>query len=111
MGDPQETPPTSATNLPVPVEKQGAKYYDRNEKNAHVGRLLWFRVRVQGMPTVEAWRQLHPETTAADRSIQNMGSRFLKWYEETYPATFHEIAVAYNLTPDRMGELIDAAFT
>lgn len=108
--DTPSAPPPSPQKLPVPIEKQGRKYYERNKLNAHIGRLLWFRVRVQGMSTHDAWMDLHPDTKAARRSVQVMASRFLKWYDENYPATFHEIAQAYNLNPDRMGEILDECF-
>ena len=63
------------------------------------------------MSSSEAWDEVFPGSAAAKRTKQTMASRFLKWYEATYPATFHEIAAAYDLTPDRMGELIDTAFS
>ena len=67
------------------------------------GRLLWFRVKVQGMSSKDAWDEVFPGGNASDRSKQKMASRFLKWYGATYPATFNEVAAEFDLTPERVG--------
>ena len=96
--------------LTEPEEKTGRKYFERNTKNARTGRILWFRVRVQGMSTHDAWVSIFPNGSKNRRSIQQQASRFLRWYEENYPGTFHEIAAAFDLTPQRMGEQLDEMF-
>ena len=95
-----------------PQEITPVSAYLTNEKNRLNGYRIWFRVRVEGWRPVTAWREVFPDSTAADESARTQCSRFLKWYEETYPPTFHQAANKFRLHPYRLmakfNELIDA---
>ena len=70
MSDGVDSQPERFDSLPEPVENKAVRTFPRNKITQHAGRLLWFRVRVQGMLTSDAWLQLFPGTTAKPRIIQ-----------------------------------------
>ena len=55
MSDGVDSQPERSEILPEPVEAKLVRTFPRNEINQHAGRLLWFRVRVQGMSSSQAW--------------------------------------------------------
>ena len=63
------------------------------------GYRLWFRVRVERVELAEAWRGVFPDSKSRGHSAEVQASRFLKWYEETYPPTFDQVANALGLSP------------
>ena len=87
----------------VPRETPAVPAYARNSRNRHRGRQLWFRIRVERKPMAQAWMEVFPESSAnSKKSASNMCSRFMKWYDATYPETFEEAASEFDLGPHRM---------
>ena len=96
-------PPDNNDRSLVPQENPAAPAYAQNSRNRHVGRQLWFRIRVERKPMAQAWMEVFPESGAnSKKSASNMCSRFMKWYDVTYPETFEEAASEFDLGPHRM---------
>ena len=60
--------------LPEPILEKPKISYAKNELNRQRGRSLWFRVKVEGMSTLTAWRQVFPNSIANDRSVVDPGA-------------------------------------
>lgn len=86
----------------APAEKTPVSHYEQNESNRILGYRIWFYVRVEGRTQLAAWREVFPGSTAADNSARAQCGRFLRWYEDTYPPTFHMAANAFRLHPYRL---------
>ena len=53
--DPEKREGREVKTLPVPLPTKLVRSYQRNKMTQHAGRLLLFRVKVQGMSSNEAW--------------------------------------------------------
>ena len=73
--------------------------YVASETNRILGYRLWFRVKHEHVSPADAWGEVFPNSKSRGDNAKNQANRFLKWYEETYPPTFDQVANALGLTP------------
>ena len=83
----------------APAQVPKVNLYAANETNRLLGYRLWFRVRVEHVTPAQGWGEVFPNSKSSGKSAQVQASRFLKWYEETYPPTFAQVANALGLSP------------
>ena len=96
-------PPDNNGLILVPQETPAAPAYARNSRNRHWGRQLWWRIRVEGKPPAQAWMAGFPSSKASSKkSAYYRCSRFMRWYEATYPETLEESGAEYDLGPHSM---------
>ena len=86
-------PPDNNDRSLVPREPPAVPAYASNSRNRHWGRQLWFRIRVEGKTMAQAWMEVFPSSKASSKkSAYDRCSRFMKWYDVTYPETIDEAA-------------------
>ena len=98
MADAPASQPPAVQDKPLVTTAD--KTYQKNEINRQRGRSLWFRVEVEGMSPVTAWREVFPNSIANGESCKRQYYRFMAWYKKTYPPVFDEVADALGLTAE-----------